>query len=156
MAQTVQNLPTKWWDPGLISELGRSPGGGYGNPLQDSCLENSMDRGSWQATVHGVTESDRIEWLSTAQHIHICLPRCLSEKESSYQWMGSIPGMGRSPWEGNGNPLQYSRLRNPMDGGAWRAIVHGVAKSGTWLRDYTTTMTICVCVFLYILTYNKV
>ena len=42
--------------------------------------------------------------------------------------MGSIPGWGRSPREGNGNPLQYSCLKNPMDRGAWRAIVHRVAK----------------------------
>ena len=41
---------------------------------------------------------------------------------------GSIPGLGRSPGEGNGNPLQYSCLENPMDGGAWWAVVHGVAK----------------------------
>ena len=44
---------------------------------------------------------------------------------------GSIPGLGRSPGEGNGNPLQYSCLENPMDGGAWQATVHGVAKSET-------------------------
>ena len=43
----------------------------------------------------------------------------------------SIPGLGRSPGEGNGNPLQYSCLENPMDGGAWWATVHGVAKSRT-------------------------
>ena len=47
--------------PGLIPELERSSGERNGNPFQYSCLENSMDRGSWQATVHGVTESDRIE-----------------------------------------------------------------------------------------------
>ena len=41
---------------------------------------------------------------------------------------GSIPGSGRSPGEGNGNPLQYSCLGNPMDRGAWQATVHGVAK----------------------------
>ena len=41
---------------------------------------------------------------------------------------GSIPGLGRSPREGHGNPLQYSCLENPMDRGAWRATVHGVAK----------------------------
>ena len=41
--------------------------------------------------------------------------------------------------EGNGNPLQYSRLENPMDGGAWRAAVHGVAKSRARLRDFTFT-----------------
>ena len=45
--------------------------------------------------------------------------------------MGSTPGSGRSPSEGNGNPLQYSRLENPMDGEAWWALVHGVTKSQT-------------------------
>ena len=44
---------------------------------------------------------------------------------------GSIPGLGRSPGEGNGNPLQYSCLENPMEGGAWWATVHGVANSWT-------------------------
>ena len=51
---------------------------------------------------------------------------------------GSIPGSGRSPREGNGNPLQYSCLENSMDGGAWRATVHGVAKSQTQLSDFTS------------------
>ena len=45
--------------------------------------------------------------------------------------LGSIPGSGRSPGGGNGNPLQYSCLENPMDGGAWCAAVNGVAKSWT-------------------------
>ena len=44
--------------------------------------------------------------------------------------LSSIPRSGRSPGEGNGNPLQYSCLENPMDGGAWWATVHGVAKLG--------------------------
>ena len=48
--------------------------------------------------------------------------------------MGLIPGLGRSPGEGHGNPLQYSFLENPMHRGAWQAIVHGVAKSWTWLK----------------------
>ena len=52
---------------------------------------------------------------------------------------GSIPGSGRSPGEGNGNPLQYSCLENPMDGGARWAAVHGVAKSRTRLSDLTFT-----------------
>ena len=53
--------------------------------------------------------------------------------------VGSIPGSGRSPGKGNGNPLQYSCLKNPMDGGAWRATVHRVAKSRTRLGDFTTS-----------------
>ena len=53
---------------------------------------------------------------------------------------GSILGSGRYPGEGNGNPLQYSCLENPMDRGTWRAIIHGVTRVGhdlvtKWLRD---------------------
>ena len=55
--------------------------------------------------------------------------------------MGSIPGSGRSPGEGNGNPLQYSCLENPMDREPWKAAVRGVAKSETQLGDRTTTTT---------------
>ena len=55
--------------------------------------------------------------------------------------LGSIPGSGRSPGEGNGNPLQYSCLENPMDGGAWWATVHGVAKSRTRLSYLTLNYT---------------
>ena len=52
-----------------------------------------------------------------------------------------IPGLGRSPGEGNGNPLQYPCLENLMDGGAWQVTVHGVAKSQTRLSDFTFTFT---------------
>ena len=55
---------------------------------------------------------------------------------------GSIPGLGKSPGEGNGNPLQYPCLKNPMDGGAWEATVHGVTKSWTRLSDFTFTFTL--------------
>ena len=48
-------------DTGSIPGLGKSPGGGHGNPLQYSCLENPMDRGAWQAIVHRVIESDTTE-----------------------------------------------------------------------------------------------
>ena len=51
--------------------------------------------------------------------------------------LGLIPGSGSSSGEGNGNPLQHSCLENPMDGGAWQAIVHGAAKSRTQLSDFT-------------------
>ena len=55
--------------------------------------------------------------------------------------LGSIPGLGRSPGEGNGNPLQYSCLENPMDGEAWEATVHGVAKSWKRLSDFTSLLS---------------
>ena len=53
------------------------------------------------------------------------------ESHSNAGDSGSIPVLGRSPGGGHGSPLQYSWLENPMDRGAWRAIVHGVAKSQT-------------------------
>ena len=56
--------------------------------------------------------------------------------------LDSIPGSGRSPGEGNGNPLQYSCLENPMDGGAWLATVHGVTKSQTRLSNFTSLHTV--------------
>ena len=52
--------------------------------------------------------------------------------------MGSIPNLGRSPWEGISNTLQYSFLENPMDREAWWATVHGITKSRTWLSNWTT------------------
>ena len=52
-------------------------------------------------------------------------------------YSGFIPGSGRYSEEGNGNPLQYPCLGNPMDRGAWRATVHGVTKSQTRLGDFT-------------------
>ena len=60
MAQRVKNVPANAGDirdTGLIPGLGRSPEIGNGNPLEYSCLGNTMDRGTWQATVHGVSKS---------------------------------------------------------------------------------------------------
>ena len=71
-----------------------------------------------------------------------CFPGGSEVKASSCNVgdLGSIPGSGRSPGEVNGNPLQYSYLENPMDGGTWWAIVHGVAKSWTRLSDFTHSL----------------
>ena len=60
----VKNPPANAGDirhTGLTPGLGRSPGGGLGNPLQHLCLENPMDRGAWQATVHRIAETDMTE-----------------------------------------------------------------------------------------------
>ena len=91
VAPVVKNLPAKARDirdMGLIPELGISPGRGHGNTFQNSCLENPMDRGDWQATVHGVTKSwTRLKQLSTHAHEiikislsfpHFFLPHLLS------------------------------------------------------------------------------
>ena len=67
-----------------------------------------------------------------------CFPGSSDGKASAYNAgdRGSILGLGRSPGEGNGNPLQYSCLENPMDWGAWWATDHGVTKSQTRLSDF--------------------
>ena len=70
--------------------------------------------------------------------------------------LGLIPGLGRSPGEGNGNPLQYSCLENPMDRGAWQATVHGVAKSQTWLSNFISFHFWAYKVHLRITTYNLI
>ena len=94
-------------------------------------------RSSW-ATVHRVTSN----WTPLKQFsIRSCLeygffpdfPGGSDVKESACNGgdPSSIPGSGRSPGEGNGNPFQYSCLENPMDGGVWQATLHGVTKSWT-------------------------
>ena len=90
-----------------------------------SGLENSMDRGAWRATVHGVAKS----WTRLSDfHFHLGFPGGSDSKESSCNAgdLGLIPGLGRSPEEGNVYPLKYSGLENSMDRGAWQATVHGV------------------------------
>ena len=68
----------------------------------------------------------------------MCFPGDSDGKESVYSVgdLGLIPGLGRSPGEGNDYPLQYSGLENSMDRGAWQATVRGFAKSRTWLSDF--------------------
>ena len=75
----VKNLPANAGDAGLIPESGRSPGEGNGNPLQHSCLENSMSRGAWWITVRGVAKS----WTQLSMHAFIVIlntvaPSCIS------------------------------------------------------------------------------
>ena len=95
--------------------------------------ETVKDREAWRAAVHGVTKSrtQLSSWTTTA------LPGGSDGKESTFGLgdLGSIPRSGRSPMEGNGYPLWYSCLENPMDRGAWWPIVHGVPKSQSWLSN---------------------
>ena len=98
-----------------------SSGEGNGNPLQYSCLENPMDGGAWWAIVHGVMKSQtRLSDFTFTFHFYalekeIGFPGGSDSKASACSAgdLGSIPGLGRSPGEGNGNPLQYSCLEIP-------------------------------------------
>ena len=107
-------------DTGSIPGLGRSPRGGHDNPLKYSCLENSMDRGSWQATIHRVAKSQTR----------------LSDFTFTFERNAvSISGSERCPGGGYGNPLKYSCLENSMDRGAWWAMVH---KESLWsIKNHT-------------------
>ena len=83
MALAVKNLPTNARDVGFIPGLWRSSGGGHGLPLQYSCLENPMDRGACQATVHGIAKSwTWLKWLNTHTHAHTYM--------YTYGWVPSI------------------------------------------------------------------
>ena len=72
-------------------------------------------------------------------YAHLGVPGGSEGKESACSAgdLGLITGLGRSPGEGNDNPLQYSCLENPMDGGAWQATVHRVTKGQIQLSDFT-------------------
>ena len=92
-----------------------------------------MDRGAWQATVHGVAMSQT--QLSDFYTFCFQVAQMIKNPPASVGDPGSIPGSRRSPGEGNGCPLQYSCLENPMGRGAWWTIVHEFAKSRTQLSD---------------------
>ena len=121
-----------------------------------------MDGGAWWATGHGVAKSqtrlsdftffkafyqkskkitqNERKYLSFISEFGLGFPGGSEVKAPACNAgdLGSIPGLGRSPGEGNGNSLQYSCLENPMDRGAWWATGHGVAKSRTRLSDFTS------------------
>ena len=109
-----------WGDTGLIPGSGRSPGGGNGKPLQYSCLENPMDREAWLPTVHGV-QSVRHDWATEHAHMGLVAVWHVGSSQTRDWTLASCTGGGRAPGEGNGNPLQYSWLENPMDRGTWWA-----------------------------------
>ena len=120
-----------WWLSGEYSYLSMQEGEGNGNPLQCSCLENPRDGRAWWAAVYEVAQSQtQLKRLSSS-----------SSNAGNAADAGSIPGLGKSPGEGNGNPLQYSCLENLMDRGAWQAIVPAVAKKlrmTWWLNNNST------------------
>ena len=88
----VKNLPANAGDMGLIPGSGRSPGGGHGNPLQYSGLENPMDRRAWRATVHRVAKSQ-----TQQKRLNACACMLLSEVVSSWSPGGIQAKPGHSP-----------------------------------------------------------
>ena len=115
VALVVENLPANAGDirdGGTIPGSGRSPGGGYGNPLQYSCLENPMDRGAWRAIVHSVAKSwRRLKWLgmhTRLGHGHY----------SPWQRGPQAPGWGSSPCQQFAQVTLCSRTGSSFGGGA--------------------------------------
>ena len=111
--------------------------------------ELAMDREAWRAVVHGIAKSqkwlsDWIDWTESpsrsetwASQVALVVKN-LPANAGNIRDLGSIPGLGRSPGGGHGNPLQYSCLENLMDRGAWQATVHRVTQSQTLLKRLST------------------
>ena len=128
-------------------------------------ITNSMDvslsnlrelvtgREAWHAAVHGVAKSQtRLNWTELnlqfgeirLQRTHTQVALVVKNPPAHARDVRdavSIPGLGRSPGVGNGNPLQHSCLENSTDWGAWQAIVHGAAKNQTWLSNWAPAHT---------------
>ena len=128
-------------DLSSIPESGRSPGEGNSNPLQCSCLENSIDRGAWQATAHCVEK--RQTWMAT--NIHTWANYSSAGKESTcsagYTRNPSLtPGSGRSPEEGNGN--HSSTLTWPIpwtEEPDWLQFLGSQRAGHNWATKHSTT-----------------
>ena len=73
----------------------------------------------------------------------VLVVKILTANAGDIRDVGSIPGLGRSPGGGHGNPLQYSCLENPTDGKVWQATVHGVAKSQTQVKSLSMHAQMC-------------
>ena len=117
-------------DAGLIPESGRSPGGGHGNPLQYSCLENPMDRGAWWATVHGVTKSQAR--LCDCHFLLICLKRVAWNTLS----LGITPHSNSRSLKVfcTGCDLSHSFFRIELALSPWRlsSSSHGPSRTSRW------------------------
>ena len=126
-------------DVGSIPGSGRSPGEENGNPLQYSCLERPHGQWSLVGYCLNRVEKSRTQLKRLSMHIQRLLTRFRTlgfpggsdGKESAHNGgdLGSIPGLGRSPGEGNGYPLWYSCLENFMHRRAWWATVHAVGST---------------------------
>ena len=139
-------------DLDLIPGLERFPGEGKSHPLQYPGLKKSME-----CIVHRVAKSQTqlSDFHFTSLH-NYGFPGGSAGKESASNAgdLGLIPGLGRSPGEGNSYPFQYSGLENSTDRGTWWAIILGVTKSWTQLSDfhYMIIRELTGSEFLYCLT----
>ena len=125
-------------DLDFIPGSGKSPGEGNGYPLQDSCLENPMDRGAWWATVHGIAR--------LGHNLATKPPRPM-EKRTGVKNLpanaggtrdrGSIPGVGKNPWRRKWQPFPVFLLGKFRRWGAWQSAVHGITKGQTRLSAHT-------------------
>ena len=101
-------------------------------------LWDSLDCSLQGSSVHGIFQARKLEWVAIPFSRGSSWPRdwicvfCISCIAGD---PGSVPGLERPPGEGNGNPLQFSCLENPMDRRAWQATVHGIAKNRTQLNS---------------------
>ena len=149
VARVVKNPPANAGDirdAVLFLGSGRSSRGRHCNPLQYSCLENPMDIGAWQPTVHGIAKSWKpLRRLSTnCQNIpklkysrlrHSLVAQMVKELPAMWEmWVWSL-GWEDPLEEGIATNSSILAWRIPMDRGAWQATVHRVTKSWTWLSN---------------------
>ena len=126
-------------------------GEGHGNPLQCSCLENPRDGGAWWAAVYGVSQSwTRLKRLSSSSSSILIAKGYPGEEvkdppvnAGGARDTGSIPGLGRSPRGGNGNPLQYSCLEISWTEEAGRLWSMGSQRGGyNWAHTFLLLISV--------------
>ena len=153
MAHTIKNLPAVR-RPGFDRWVGKIPWRGEWLPIlvflpgESHGQRSLVGYSPWDCRVRHDWATNTffslfINWVlrfSWASLVVRVVKNLLANAEDS-SILGSILDSGRSAGGGNGNPLKYSCLENPMDGGAWWATVHGVAKNQTWLSDFTHSLT---------------
>ena len=125
----VKNPPANAGDASSIPGAGRSPEGGTGNPLHYPCLENSMDRGAWQATVHGVTESDMTE------HVH-----AVSGKKALFEL--AFKAFMMRPWQSSCAGLIFCPRPRPLCSACFCSFsffpLLGIAPSFSLVNSYSS------------------
>ena len=141
VAQTIKNLPAV--QETRVQSLGWKDPKEKGMATHSSILASEIPQQGGEPGGLQFMGSQRVRhgWMTNAFASHACyrasqvvlVVKNLPANAGDTGNAGSLPGLGRSPGVGNGNPLQYACLEKPMDRGAWRATVRGVTKNQTWL-----------------------